>query len=132
MLAEHIVENGEIIGLGRDLIQPFYQAKMENAVAVVREQFSAVPCRIHKPEGAMFLWLWFEDLPITSLELYRLLKEHGVLVVSGHYFFPGLGGDWKHKDECIRVTYSQGDEDVRRGLEIIAGVVRRIYETKGD
>jgi valine--pyruvate aminotransferase len=132
MLAEHIVETGEIIGLGRDLIQPFYQAKMEKAVAVVREQFGNIPCRIHKPEGAMFLWLWFEDLPITSLELYRLLKEHGVLVVSGHYFFPGLGDDWKHKDECIRVTYSQGDEDVRRGLEIIAGVVRRIYETNGD
>ncbi|EKD35419.1 MAG: hypothetical protein ACD_75C01917G0002 [uncultured bacterium] len=130
MLAGQIVENGEIIGLGRDLIQPFYQTKMERAVAVVREQFAGIPCRIHKPEGAMFLWLWFEDLPITSLELYRLLKDHGVLVVSGHYFFPGLGDEWKHKDECIRVTYSQGDEDIRRGLAIIAGVVRQIYEKK--
>lgn len=132
MLARHLVVNEEIIGLSRDLIQPFYQKKMEKAVAVVREQFAGIPCRIHKPEGAMFLWLWFEGLPITSLELYRLLKESGVLVVSGHYFFPGLDGDWKHKDECIRVTYSQGDEDVRRGLEIIAGVVRRIYNLNGE
>lgn len=128
MLAGHIVGNGEIIDLSRNLIQPFYQAKMEKAVVVVREQFAGIPCRIHKPEGAMFLWLWFADLPITSLELYRLLKDHGVLVVSGHYFFPGLGDDWQHKDECIRVTYSQGDEDIRRGLTIIAAVVRQIYE----
>jgi valine--pyruvate aminotransferase len=132
ILAGKLVADQEIISLGRDLIQPFYRAKMEKAVAVVREQFAGIPCRIHKPEGAMFLWLWFKDLPITSLELYRRLKEHGVLVVSGHYFFPGLGDDWRHKDECIRVTYSQGDEDVRRGLEIIAGVVRRIYELKSE
>lgn len=80
----------------------------------------------------MFLWLWFEGLPVTSLELYRRLKDHGVLVVSGHYFFPGLGETWVHKDECIRVTYSQDDDDVRRGLEIIAEVVRQIYARQGD
>ncbi len=131
LLAEELVASEEIIDLGRDLIQPFYRAKMEKAVAAVREFFAGTPCRMHTPEGAMFLWLWFEDLPVTSLELYEILKKHGVLVVSGHYFFPGLDGDWRHKDECIRVTYSQGDEDVRRGLEIIAGVVRQIYDRKG-
>lgn len=75
----------------------------------------------------MFLWLWFEGLPITSLELYQRLKLQGVLVVSGHYFFPGLGESWRHKDECLRVTYSQDDEDVRRGLKIIARVAREAY-----
>ena len=75
----------------------------------------------------MFLWLWFEGLPITSLELYHLLKDNGVLVVSGHYFFPGLKDVWRHKDECIRVTYSQSDEEMQRGLSIIAEVVRSVY-----
>lgn len=131
LLAGQLVANEEIIGLGHDLIQPFYRAKMEKAVAAVREFFAGIPCRMHKPEGAMFLWLWFEDLPISSLELYKILKKNGVLVVSGHYFFPGLGGDWQHKDECIRVNYSLGDEEVRRGLEIIAGVVRQIYNRNG-
>jgi valine--pyruvate aminotransferase len=55
-----------------------------------------------------------------------------VLVVSGHYFFPGLGESWQHKDECIRVTYCQDDDDVRRGLEIIARVVRQIYARQGE
>jgi valine--pyruvate aminotransferase len=131
VLAGNLVINREIITLSRELIQPFYRKKMEKAVAVVRDTFAGIPCRIHKPEGAMFLWLWFEDLPITSLELYQQLKENGVLVVSGHYFFPGLSEEWKHKDECIRVTYSQSDDDIQRGLAIIAEVVRRTYAECG-
>ncbi|MGB3223785.1 MAG: valine--pyruvate transaminase [Desulforhopalus sp.] len=127
VLAERLVTSGEITAISKDLMQPFYRRKMEKAVAVVQEKFTDIPCRIHIPEGAMFLWLWFEDLPITSLELYQRLKDHGVLVVSGHYFFPGLSDEWQHKDECLRVTYSQNDEDVQRGLAIIAEVVRSAY-----
>jgi len=127
VLAEQIVSSGEITAMSRNCIQPFYRAKMEKAVAAVRESFGEIPCKIHKPEGAMFLWLWFENLPITSLELYERLKKRGVLVVSGHYFFPGLDDDWKHKDECLRVTYSQNDEDVRRGIGIIAEEVSKAY-----
>lgn len=75
----------------------------------------------------MFLWFWFEGLPISSLELYRRLKEKGVLVVSGHYFFPGLEDEWQHRHECIRVTYTEQDEQVTRGLRIISEVVREAY-----
>jgi valine--pyruvate aminotransferase len=128
VLAQRLVGDREITRVSRDIIQPFYQAKMEKAVAVVKEEFAGIPCRIHKPEGAMFLWLWFEGLPITSLDLYQKLKEKGVLVVSGHYFFPGLQEGWQHKDECLRVTYSQNDDDVRRGLGVIAKIVRRAFE----
>jgi valine--pyruvate aminotransferase len=127
LLAGQLVASEEIIGLSQNLIQPFYRAKMTKAVAAVREFFTGIPCRMHSPEGAMFLWLWFQDLPITSLELYEILKRHGVLVVSGHYFFPGLSGEWRHKEECLRVTYATGDDEIRRGLKIIAEVVRQIY-----
>jgi len=47
--------------------------------------------------------------------------------VSGHYFFPGLEETWRHKDECIRVTYAQDDEVVEKGLSIIADEVRKAY-----
>jgi len=132
VLAQRLVASSEIIAISRDLMQPFYRKKMEQAVAVVQDKFADLPCRIHIPEGAMFLWLWFEGLPITSLELYQRLKDHGVLVVSGHYFFPGLSESWQHKDECLRVTYSQDDDDVHRGLEIIAEVVRQAYGKNRD
>ncbi|MAL98921.1 MAG: valine--pyruvate transaminase [Alteromonadaceae bacterium] len=130
MLAEDMVRSGEILRLSRDVIGPFYRAKMERAVAT----FSAAmgegyPWFVHEPEGAMFLWLWFPDLPITSEVLYQRLKMRGVLVVSGHYFFPGLPVDhWRHRQECLRVTYSQDDDQVAQGLHIIAEEVRRAYD----
>jgi len=130
VLTEHMVESGEIIDISRGTIRPFYKKKMERAVAVVRKEFAGVPCRIHKPEGAMFLWLWFEDMPITSLELYERLKKRGVLIVSGHYFYPGIAEEWQHMQECIRVTYSQDDDDVARGLAIIAEEVKKAYSQK--
>lgn len=128
MLARKMVSGREIIEISKNMMQPFYSRKMEKAVAVVKEKFAGLPCRIHKPEGAMFLWLWFENLPITSLELYERLKDHGVLVVSGHFFFPGLQEEWRHRHECLRVTYSQDDDTVARGLGIIADVVRNAYD----
>ncbi|WP_295718432.1 valine--pyruvate transaminase [uncultured Halovibrio sp.] len=129
MLAEPLVRSGEIISMSRDLVQPVYQRKMEAAVAAFREAMGdECPWRVHKPEGAMFLWLWFPDLPISSLELYKRLKARGVLVVSGHYFFPGLPDEgWRHQHECLRVTYSQDAADVARGLQAIAEEVKRAW-----
>ncbi|SHO50531.1 valine--pyruvate transaminase [Desulfopila aestuarii] len=127
VLAEGLVKSGDIIEISRRLIRPFYQQKMERALAVVRREFAGVPWRVHKPEGAMFLWLWFEEMPITSHELYERLKRRGVLVVSGHYFYPGIQDEWRHRDECIRATYSQNDDDVARGLAIIAEEVKKAY-----
>jgi valine--pyruvate aminotransferase len=127
MLTSEIVRNREIIRLSREVIEPFYRHKMENAVACVREYFTGINYRIHVPEGAMFLWIWFRDLPVTSRVLYERLKKRKVLVVSGDYFFPGIDDNWSHIDECIRITYSQDEDDVRRGLEIIGREVRTIF-----
>lgn len=133
MLAEPLVRSGEILSLSREVVCPFYQRKMEKAVKVFTDAMGD-GCRwyVHKPEGAMFLWLWFPDLPVSSLELYQRLKARGVLVVSGHYFFPGLAEDgWRHRHECIRVTYSQDDERVAEGLRHIASEVQAIWAEQG-
>lgn len=129
MLAEPLVRSGEILKLSRDVVCPFYKAKMERAVAVFTEAMGeGWQWYVHKPEGAMFLWLWFPGLPITSFELYQRLKQRGVLVVSGHYFFPGLpDDDWPHRQECLRVTYSQDDARVAEGLRIIAEEVKTVW-----
>ncbi|HSO10613.1 MAG TPA: hypothetical protein VLR45_11535 [Desulfoprunum sp.] len=101
-------------------------------MAAVRRECAGLPYRIHKPEGAMFLWLWFEGLPLSSLDLYRRLKRRGALVVSGHYFFPGLKEEWRHRQECVRVTYSQNDQDVANGIAIIGREVRKAYADSGQ
>ncbi len=129
MLAEPLVRSGDILKLSRDVVCPFYKAKMKRAVTVFTEAMGeGYRWYAHKPEGAMFLWLWFPGLPITSFELYQRLKQRGVLVVSGHYFFPGLPEDgWRHRQECLRVTYSQNDERVAEGLRIIAEEVKAVW-----
>lgn len=76
------------------------------------------------PEGAFFLWLWFPGLPITSRALYERLKARGVLVVSGDWFFPGLAAGWSHTDGRLRLTYSQDEAEVRRGIALIADEIR--------
>lgn len=126
-LARHLLEDGKILQLSRDVIAPFYRARMEHAVATLKKHLGDLPCFIHKPEGAIFLWLWFKGLPISSEELYQRLKMRGVLVVSGHHFFPGLEGGWQHSHECIRVTYCQDASVVEQGAQIIADEVRRIF-----
>ena len=128
-LALDLVKSGEITRVSNDVVKPFYQQKSARAVAQLRREINdEIPMRIHKPEGALFLWLWFEGLPISSLELYQRLKKKGVLVVSGHYFFPGMEqDDWAHKEQCIRVTYAQDDKVVEKGISLIAEEIRGIF-----
>ncbi len=126
-LALPMVRSGEILTLSRDIIRPYYQRKAEQAVAQLRTELDGTDFYIHKPEGALFLWLWLRNLPLTSQEFYERLKRRRVLVVPGRYFFPGLPEPWRHKEECIRITYSQDETVVQRGLSIIAEEARRAY-----
>jgi valine--pyruvate aminotransferase len=128
VLAQSLMADGSILKYSREIVRPYYESRARQAVGWINEYFEGLNMRIHEPEGAFFLWLWFPGLPITSAELYRRLKERGVLVLSGHYFFPGLEGEWRHRDECLRVSYSQDAEVVREGLRQIAREVRRAYE----
>jgi len=127
-LTVDMIESGEIISISNKIIRPFYEEKANRAVDLVRKQFAGYEVAIHKPEGAIFLWLWFPGLPISSAQLYQRLKEHGVLVIPGHYFFPGLTEEWAHKHECIRLTYSQSTDVVERGIAMIADEVKRAYD----
>jgi valine--pyruvate aminotransferase len=127
MLTTELIRSGEIIRLSREVIQPFYRQKMERALAAIEEQCTGLPYKVHVPEGAMFLWLWFPGLPVSSRQVYERLKARGVVVVSGDHFFPGIAPGWRHVDECLRVTYSQNEEDVRRGIGIIAEEIRAVF-----
>jgi len=128
VLVQGLVESGELIRISREIIAPFYRARAEQAVEWLHESLRGVEYRLHDPEGSMFLWLWFPELPVSSQTLYERLKARGVLVLSGHHFFPGLAGDWPHRHQCMRVNYSQAPDVVRAGLRIIGEEVRRLHE----
>ncbi|TDG16037.1 valine--pyruvate transaminase [Seongchinamella unica] len=126
-LARALFDSGEILTLSRDFVTPFYRERSRQAVAWFQQSLGDLPWHVHKPEGAIFLWLWFEKLPITSQQLYQRLKQRGVLVVPGQNFFVGMDDDWSHKHECIRVSYAQDAGKVREGIDIIGEEVHRAY-----
>ena len=121
-IAGPLLKNRQILDLSRDIIRPFYLRKRNAALADIEELFPRdVPYFLHQSEGAMFLWVWIENSRRSSRELYDRLKTRGVLVVPGEYFFFGLPDDgWKHRHECLRVSFAMPDEEVRAGLRIIA------------
>lgn len=126
-IATQLFRTGDIQALAERHIPAFYRQRASKAVDRFRKNLAGLPFHIHKPEGAFFLWLWFEGLPVSSQELYLRLKKRGVLVVPGHHCFFGLKEDWPHRHECIRVSYVQEEDAVQRGIEIIADEVRRAY-----
>ncbi len=128
VIVEPLLRSGELARLCRDHLRPHYAAHSAAAVLALREACAGLPLRIHRPEGAFFLWLWFPGLPISSEELYRRLKQRDVLVLSGHHFFPGVEQDTPHRHECLRLSYAQPPESVRAGIAILAEEVRRAYE----
>lgn len=129
MMALEMMRDDSVISISNELIRPCYQDKMAFAVSQLQAKLGDLPWRLHKPEGAMFLWLWFKGLPISSQALYERLKARNVLVVSGHYFFTGVEADWQHQHECIRITYSGDQATVEQGTTILAEVIRELYSS---
>ncbi len=122
------IKSGHLVRISEEIIRPFYKKKID----LLEERLDAlmptsVPWYLHRGEGAIFSWLWLDNLPVRDTELYQKLKAVGVLVVPGSTFFPGLREDWTHKDQCIRISLTASEEELRRGAEIIAKTVEGIY-----
>jgi valine--pyruvate aminotransferase len=125
-----LVESGEILRLSREVVRPFYQEKRDLALQAAAEAFGDdIDWAVHRSEGALFLWFRFPCLSITSKELYHRLKQRGVLVIPGEYFFFGLDDTpWSHREQCIRVSYAMDEAVVREGLHAIAAEVRQTLQ----
>jgi valine--pyruvate aminotransferase len=126
-----MLDSGEILSISREVVRPFYIEKSRLAQQWVKELFADnFSYYIHRSEGALFLWLWFPELPISSRELYERLKKRGVLIISGHYFFFGLDDsvEWKHRHECLRMTFTMAENIVHDGIRIIGEEVKRAWQ----
>jgi valine--pyruvate aminotransferase len=128
VLATSLIRSGELLSLSRQVIRPWYQERMKLALDALQAALDDLPYRIHKPEGAFFLWLWFQDLPITSQQLYERLKQAGVLVIPGESCFPGLAEEWEHTHQCLRLSYAIEPQKLQQAARIIGRVVRDVYQ----
>lgn len=99
------------------------------AVSLLKRELGAYPMKIHKPEGAIFLWLWFENLPVSSQTLYEMLKAEGTLIIPGEHFFIGIDTqDYPHAGECIRMSIAQDAQTLEKGIAAIGKTVRKLYD----
>ena len=122
-----LMQSGKLLSLCRRVIRPYYREKSRRARQYVQQTMTDLPLRVHHAEGTLFLWLWFQALPCSSEQLYRRLKQRGVIVVAGSHFFPGLTQPWSHASECIRVSYATDWQQFTAGIDRIAEQVRDMY-----
>ncbi len=126
-IVSQLIADDALLNLCNDLIRPFYQRRSELAVKLLRAAVDDSRLHIHKPEGSMFLWLWFENLGITTSELYQRLKSRGLLVVPGKYFFPGQSVKSEHAESCLRMNFVQTEAELAKGIDILARELRRCW-----
>ena len=129
-LVTRLIESGEAMHLRENIIRPFYRDKSQVAAQLAERLFDGLPVKIHKPEGAFFLWAWCQELPISTTELYQRLAKRDVYIIPSEYFFPKKETDWKHQTECLRITFTQPEDILEKGLTIIAEELKRAYTEK--
>lgn len=133
-LLRGMLDDGSLLKLCRQEIQPFYKERRNLAVRAVEAARGDLPLWIHQPQGAFFLWLWCENLPIDSFELYERLKARGVIVLPGNDFFIGTTAsststrdDWAHSKECLRISYAGDVQTIEAGIALIMDELHKTY-----
>lgn len=121
--------NDKIKTISNTVIKPFYKQRSEFAFACAEKSFdSSLPWYFHVNEGSFFLWLYLDNYPQTSKELYDALKKREVIVVPGEYFFPGLDDrEWDHQYRCVRINYGRPDREIVEGFKILAEEISKGY-----
>lgn len=126
-LFTRLLRTGALNQLCQGILPDFYRAQRDYLVSAIDTHLQPFPYRIHEPEGAFFVWLWLESLPISSQELYERMKHKGVLVMGGESFFFGLQDQWDHARQCIRLTYTQPKEVLENAMRHLATELAALY-----
>ncbi|MEH2158501.1 valine--pyruvate transaminase [Nostoc sp.] len=128
-IAALAINSGRLVDISHTVIRPFYQNKFTVLETSLEEAMPKnLPWFLHRGEGAIFAWLWLEDLPISDWEFYQQLKQVGVIIVPGSTFFPGLEEEWAHKHQCFRISLTGTDEEIATAMQRLAKVAEEAYK----
>ncbi len=127
-LMTRLLQSQNIAALCEEVIKPHYLIKRNAALSKLTELLTEYPVRIHEPEGAMFLWIWMENLPTTAQYIYEEACSECVFVVPGQHAFNGLRGAWSHGTQCIRLSYAGESAEVEDGIDRLCRVIKRSYD----
>ncbi|MEH2162431.1 MAG: valine--pyruvate transaminase [Nostoc sp.] len=129
-IAAFAINSGALVEISHTVIRPFYQHKFTVLETSLEEAMPKnLPWFLHRGEGAIFAWLWLQDLPISDWEFYQQLKQVGVIIVPGSSFFPGLEEEWAHKHQCFRVSLTGTDEEIATAMQRLAKVAEEVYKS---
>ncbi len=128
-----LIFSGGLSELAVEQIRPFYRHRRDLCVELLQREFAGYPVRWHRPEGAFFMWIWLQQLPMAATELYQQLKRRDLIIIPGGHFQPGAPGpEPRHCNQCIRLSYSTSSErELGEGIAILAEEVRRLYDGTG-
>ncbi len=127
-IAARAIASGALAHLSETVIRPFYQRQLNILATALDQAMPAdLPWYLHQGEGAIFAWLWFDQLPISDWSLYQELKQVGVIVVPGSTFFPGLQEAWSHQQQCLRISLTGSDDELEQAMQRLAEVVTQAY-----
>lgn len=133
-LVEPYLCDGTLDDVCARVIRPYYEGRSRFMTELLHRYLpDDLPWRIHRSEGAMFLWLWVEGLPITAQQLYERCRSRGCYVNPGHHFFfalPPEDAEWKHRHECVRLSFTRTDEELDCGIRILAEEIVRAFAEK--
>jgi valine--pyruvate aminotransferase len=132
-LAGELIGSGVLVDTAQNCVRPFYEKKSAYMQKCVHNYFAGTDYYIHKSEGSIFLWLLMPGLTVPAKKLYELLKEQGVFVMPGEYFFFGSAPDGSlppvethpHFTKCLRLNYARPDAEISRAVRIISELYRR-------
>jgi valine--pyruvate aminotransferase len=128
-IAARAIASGALAEIAERVIRPYYQSKFTVVESTThRAMPQNLPWFLHRGEGAIFAWLWLQDLPVSDWDFYQQLKQVGVIVVPGSSFFPGLREDWPHKHQCVRISLTASDGEIETGMQRLAKVVEQVYQ----
>lgn len=140
-ITKPLFESGRILDASREIVYPYYHKRRANAVECLRDSLkrAGVEAKLHKSEGAFFLWMWLPELKSGSTTLYQQLKERGVLAIPGDNFFYGLDRIQRSemnpsfdvsRSQMLRISFSAPEQIMERGFRIIAETTAKLLNTE--
>ncbi len=123
------IQSWELEHLSKSVINVYYKKKFE----ILQQWLSQyvqndVPYFLHETKGAMFGFMYFENLPITDEELYQKLKKKWVLFVPGNSFFIWVDKkNYKHANQCMRISITVSDNEILKACKVLWEVLDELY-----
>lgn len=106
-------------------VKPYYEANRKLVLDFIHGSTLSKKLRYHEPAGAYFLWVEVTRAS-SSLELYNRLKDAGLLVVPGSFFFFGFdenGNEIQEPGSYLRLSYAQPKEHLNQCLKVLESVL---------